>query len=552
MKKIAILIILILSFFTYNSCELEEVIYDTATPESALLNESDIYHAVVASYATINGTDGFGRNAMWLMFPSGEDLSSTSGNATGQWAKRVTVNSGFGLNDALWSNLYQGVSRANALLGYLENMELDETFEAEITSEALFLRAFFHFCLVQLYGDVPLITEVIDASSDFYTSRNSVDEVYTQIFEDLQGAIENLTPKGEQLTEDLGRATKETAQGYLARTSLFYANYLDLNGRSGESSPYYQQAVDYANMVLQSPSYGLVEDYAQLWDVNFEVQNAKEILFACINTRDPVDTGNGGEGAPHVRFFVPKDYPDATGNNNGRGNEILKVQPWFFERYTKGDYEGDYRTEVSFIYDYDTHQGKHSVSYPFTPTNVAKSQAYIKKYIDGEATEGNNHENDFPLLRLSDVYLMKAEALNELNGPTADALAAFNAVRARARLADGNPRTNPVDIQPGLTKEEFRMKIFDERGLEFVAEYNRFFDLTRMRAADNQRTMYEYQYDEFLPGLTPGLPKWKNGKWTGGVTEASNIIPYDPKWLLFPIPSNQREKNPNLTQNPGW
>ena len=64
--------------------------------------------------------------------------------------------------------------------------------------------------------------------------------------------------------------------------------------------------------------------------------------------------------------------------------------------------------------------------------------------------------------------------------------------------------------------------------------------------------MYEYQFGTFLPTLTPGLPVYKNKVWSTGRTEASNIIPFDKKYMLFPIPANETAVNPNLTQNPGW
>jgi hypothetical protein len=181
---------------------------------------------------------------------------------------------------------------------------------------------------------------------------------------------------------------------------------------------------------------------------------------------------------------------------------------------------------------------------------------YCDKYRDPKGLDVRNHENDFYSMRLSEVYLIKAEAENELNGPTAIAYAAFNKLRERARLADGNPRTTPPDLSPGLTKEEFRMKVFDERGLEFLFEGKRVFDNVRMRYSDNKRTMVQYRYETFYPGMsavekTQPVYDANTNSWGPGKVYPPCIIAYSEKLLLWPIPSTE-DANPNITQNPGW
>ena len=75
-----------------------------------------------------------------------------------------------------------------------------------------------------------------------------------------------------------------------------------------------------------------------------------------------------------------------------------------------------------------------------------------------------------------------------------------------------------------------------------------------MRYSDNSRTMYEYQFGTFLPSLTGGLPTYNatTKTWTTGRTEKTNIIPFDKKYLFYPIPATEIGVNPNITQNPGW
>jgi hypothetical protein len=158
------------------------------------------------------------------------------------------------------------------------------------------------------------------------------------------------------------------------------------------------------------------------------------------------------------------------------------------------------------------------------------------------------------VIRLSEVYLNKAEAENELNGPTVEAYAYFNQLRIRARQANGTSRTTPANLAAGLSKDQFRTRIFQERGLEFIGECKRWFDLVRMKSPNGTGTMYQYQFETFLPMLSPGLPNWNSTTrmWEGGKTEPFSIVPYNSKFLLFPIPQRERDLNVLLTQNPGY
>ena len=116
-------------------------------------------------------------------------------------------------------------------------------------------------------------------------------------------------------------------------------------------------------------------------------------------------------------------------------------------------------------------------------------------------------------------------------------------------------RQVPRNLETGLTKEEFRLKIFHERGLELVGEGHRWFDLVRMRYKDNKRTMMEYQLGEFAKTIPPGLPKYNAllNVWEGGQMDPTTMPPWNPKYLLYPISANELNSNPAFgPQNPGW
>ncbi|MBA2760954.1 MAG: RagB/SusD family nutrient uptake outer membrane protein, partial [Segetibacter sp.] len=238
--------------------------------------------------------------------------------------------------------------------------------------------------------------------------------------------------------------------------------------------------------------------------------------------------------------------------------------------YRSGDYANitgatpviDYRNERAFMQrGFNSTQNKYYAVYPNIPATTAEgtiNTPLIAKYIDPSGKDERNNGNDLYIIRLAEVYLIKAEAENELNGPTAIAQAAFNMVRARARQAAGIARPVPADVATNLTKDQFRMKIFDERGLELIAEGQRWFDLVRMRSPLSPvQTMYEYQVRVVLPTKPQVLPTYNTTtkKYSNAnAVYAPAITPTTfPKFLLFPVPSTEILQNPNFgPQNPGW
>ena len=346
----------------------------------------------------------------------------------------------------------------------------------------------------------------------------------------------------------------------LSLAYLTYANNIDLKAQGGDSKSFYQLAENYADSVIQSNEYSLISNYADLWNVNLEKGAYREVIFAIQFTRDATAASASSRGSELAYYLQPTTRYNICGNpKNGAGAASTLLQPWFVEMYKSGEYMNDYRAEVSFLTRW-SYQGttRESITFPeVTNSNeVVQLYPYINKYVDPNGLQARNNENDFYVIRLSEVYLIKAEAENELNGPTADAYAAFNKLRQRARLADGNVRTTPADLKLGLTREAFRLKIFNERGLELVGEGHRWFDAVRMRYIDNKRTMEQYRYEDFYPSMTKAAPKYNTTtkEWGGGNVQPLNVVSWTTKFLLWPIPSSEIDANPNMTQNTeyGW
>jgi starch-binding outer membrane protein, SusD/RagB family len=157
------------------------------------------------------------------------------------------------------------------------------------------------------------------------------------------------------------------------------------------------------------------------------------------------------------------------------------------------------------------------------------------------ALQGNQAANskvNFPIIRYSEVFLLYAEALNELyGGPTSDAYASINIVRARAYnsyLGNGSYSDHTYDLPTGLSQADFRDAVFNERRREFIQESQRWFDL--VRRTDQGPGQYYLNAVHNMPGNPKAAAALKD--------------------TLFPIPQTEIDlyggKNPGFQQNPGW
>jgi len=378
----------------------------------------------------------------------------------------------------IWQGSYLGISRANIVLEKVPEIDMDATLKQQILGEALFLRGLFYFNLVRIFGDVPLVLEPVSASltdEEVYVSRTSADAVYDQIIEDFTNASEKC-PTVYNNAADKGRATKGASLGLLAKVYLTSEKWLD--------------AATTAKELMDLGIYGLWDDYSgNFKDIN---RNGKESIFAA-----QFYSGVPSQNNQIVISGLPSD-PGAF----PAGVEIMLPTQDLLNSFE----EGDYRKEVTFFDEYwfityDPHIWKHWDQDTYDADETAQC--------------GSN----FAIMRYAEILLIYAEALNEVSGPSAEAYDAINQVRTRAR--NGNPDVLP-DIA-GLSQEDFREAVLQERRVEFVNEGQRWYDLVRTE------NLIEYV---------------KRAKGEKANPQTFNYV--------FPIPQREIDINHNLTQNPNY
>lgn len=531
-------------------------------------NEEQALEAIYGVYSTL--TDYNYHKTNWpLILPAYEDAMFVTGVSVPATVSNNTHSSNTGPCVDFWKTLYTGINNANEIIARVPDIEFaNENDKNRVLAEAHFLRALFHYDLVRLYGGlygIPVIIEPTTGIDNAYNAQQSKDKVYEQIIRDFTfaaGENEDGTTRLPQRKDSgfvLGRATNGAAHAFLAEV------YLTL----GE----WQNAVNEADTVINSGQYEFLDDYAKLWDVTFESEAQKEQIFYVPFFRDNGAVTGDALGSNIAYLFNPGGVMvgggSLSGNPYGKGAGTNKVQKWFIQFYQDDtDNLGysdpnidasqdennliykDYRIETSF---WRTFQQKNNTTgvlgsivtcYPAAGGQKQENWGYIKKFIDPEGVDNRTNENDMPRLRLSDMYLIKAEALNEL-GKYQEACNAIDKVRERVRKANGIERSWPKfigldkadNIGRVLTKQEFRWLVFMERGLEFAGEQKRWFDLVRMKYDDNT-LMYDYMKDTYIPSL-PAASVNKQG-----------VMAERKKF--FPIPFNEISRNDGVKQNPGY
>lgn len=423
--------------------------------------ESDFNGAVVACYQTLRSYPTMVLEVLEYRSDNMFMPSFTSGSQDKYEINHYQDNKTNSLIADIWKNSYSAISRCNVMVDRIQGAGINADKKIQFESEARFIRAFHYFNLVRLFGKVPLVIHEITDEEALKTPREDINNVYEQIITDLNFALQL---PGSYDDSDLGRVTAKAAEALLAKVYL-------TNGKYAEAK------VSLGNIITNG-KYDLLTDIKDVFDANNEMN--KEILFAVKYSKSLIDGGHG-------MWLSLSDVTLA------HFSSVLK------EAYNANDK----RAELI--------QYKKSGS-TYLPV----------KFYDTQDASTNQVGNDFIILRYSDVLLMYAEVLNELNFNTditskESGFYYLNKVRNRAGL----PALSLVEVP---SQEEFKKAILRERYLEFPLEGNRWFDLVRTGTV---KETIKSAYDIDVPDFR----------------------------LIFPIPSAEVEKvnNPDiLPQNPEY
>lgn len=391
-----------------------------------------------------------------------------------------------------WNLIYSSIKDCNVPLSYLSAAAINEDVARRLEGELKFFRAYFHFMAVQYWGDVPLVTgPIYSAEEAFSIKRNKIEEVYQAIIDDAKYA-ESALP--ETYTDaDIGRVTKGAAKMLLANIYMTKHDYPNAQAE--------------LNDIMQSNKYRLLEDYADIFDP--ANKNNAESVFE-VQFKD----GTEGEASNFIYQFAPVGSRGTVFNGPGTGGGYNLPTLDMVNAYEPGDLRKDVSVG-SFL------RGGSPVY-------------YIKKYDHDADVNYANTPDNWPVFRYADVLLLLAEAINEQSYQTDIPFTLLNEIRGRAGLDPLSPTDLP-------DQDAFRNALAKERRVELAFENHRWFDLLRTGKAIE--VMTAYREIEITNPTTPP-PSY--------LPYNSNSFVVTANKLLFPIPSAELNKNPNIKQNEGY
>lgn len=488
-QKLKIICSILFSFLVFTSCEsyLEENPLTQVDISAFYQNESDALAGLTGAYAQLKSTNGYYRQQFLSNLYASSDQGQSSFNHRD--FRFGTITNSEPLIERSWIDIYTAIKDANNVIARVPEVpEIDEELRLRILGEARFLRALHYFNLVRCYGEVPLRTTPVKPGEKGLP-LSQVADIYNVIVQDLEFAAENCWGFNETkngFNNNIGRVTKASAHAMLAKVYVQMASSLRTAqaGQSGNAayltlteSPnfYYQKAIDQANLALQEPYYSLVSslsEYETIFDANNG--NNPEMLF------DIQGASIAGQGTAVSNLFSPRNSGLAGGGFGGTN----RLEPRFINQ-SVDKFDPRYINSVIDFYQDETRTyqlGSGLTGYirTFTATGAPNGnlfRVFTEKYIDTDATTEYTSQQNWHVIRLADVYLLRAEALAEFNQNPALANPDINILRTRTEMTDMFDGT-------GMTMEDFRTALLRERGVELFMEGHRFFDLTRMGVYD--------------------------------------------------------------------
>ncbi|MFC4675821.1 RagB/SusD family nutrient uptake outer membrane protein [Dysgonomonas termitidis] len=553
-NKIILLLSLVLLFASCGESFLDTENVMEKSTENFPKTEQDAQQALTGVYSGLAKTaGGIDRQSLFMVSELMSDDRLGGGGTDDRYAQAVdrflvTNNDMF---SGAWAAYYKAIYRANSLLETIDLVPWTENNMAvknKILGETYFLRAYFYFDLVRMFGSVPLLTSTEKVNKP----KTAANEIYAQIAEDLQRAINMLPEQSfqEMPESDLGRATKWTAQALVAKVFLFYTGYyktdaLPTNGDKISK----QQVIQWIDECISRSGHGLItSDFRNLWPYSYCSEGGfyskypvSQGLKWIRETGDNIETVfavkysiyGGWSGAEHysnimIQFFGLRNaanwktcLPFAIGWGWGNVNPKLMAE-WPNDDPRKEASVVDCAREINgFVWNVAQNMDETGyIQKKYIPLNVLDKDGNICPYsmeLYGMAQKDRQlqHTQDMVIIRFADVLLMAAEL------GSSKAQEYMDRVRGRVGLA-----SVPATLE----------NIKKERRYELAFEGVRYYDILRWH---DQDVLTANQTDIPVKDV--------------GVDYKRNIVFRTETGGFLQIPQTQIDLSEGvLTQNPGW
>lgn len=386
----------------------------SVSSDISLKDSTGVERAIIGSYSALQYVGTYGRNLAIVSDLAADNLVWTGTTQDYGQIQNKPIPADNAVIDGMWSAAYEGINRVNNILYKLPSIDYkSENGKNGVTGEALFLRALLYSNLGSYFGGVPLRLQPTIDLSNIDLEKSSLIDIYNSSISDLESAVE-LLPN----TNIPGRATKNSAKALLAR---IYLAHFHLSGETSSAN----KAIVAAGTLLSNSSLSLSPVYGDLFEPAI---TSSESLFEVV-----YDIQN-----------------------------FNRLAQYYYSRDLNGRYE--VAPSAGLIAAYEANDSRYETSIGFDEKNTA----YGSKYNDVAGGTDRVY-----VLRLAEMYLIRAEALAYTNGEFTAIQADINAVRNRAGLLDTEANDYP----------SLKLAIENERRLEFAFEGHRWQDLVRTKRA---------------------------------------------------------------------
>ncbi|WP_240920185.1 RagB/SusD family nutrient uptake outer membrane protein [Sphingobacterium chungjuense] len=357
----------------------------------------------------------------------------------------------------MWQVTYQTINAANGIIAMVPQMDasvINDARKNQFEGEARFIRAMHYFFLARAFGNVPLELTPSGEQNDEFAPQANTEELYAQIIEDLTRAVEILPLSAGSGLAEKGRANRWAAKALLAKVHLYHATQFTND---------FTEAVRLSEDVIQNGSYSLVSNYINIW----QAENTTESIF-------------------ELQFDEQATNPWANEIGDNDGNRT----------FARGNFVANL---------YDSLDTRKAATVRLGTRAGLTDRWYIAKYPNLVPATQN-----FPLIRLAEVYLIHAEAKARVDNAVSDAsYQSLAAVQTRAGVVA------PISTYTSLAA--YIVAIQDEKEKELMFEGETWFDFCRTGLA---------------------------------LTRYSTLT--DEQYFIYPIPAAQFQVDPTLVQNPGY
>ena len=571
-------IVLVLITFVFQSCTkgYEDIPLGQQNPIYYVFNPLDSA-GVSAKQYQLNlylqalGTEPYNRfgNGNYLDGASDDALPSQTGLPDALKLLNGAVSS-FSTVDDIWARSYVTIRSASVFINNFPVVPLNEKLpngksaKPAYIAEARFLRAWTYFELVKRYGGVPLMGDgVRQITDDVALPRSSFADCINYIVSELDAIKDSLRTQPTITTNTYGRVTQGAAMALKAKALLYAASPLynggnvdgvnPLTGYAGFDLNRWKLAADAAKALIDLKAYSLMPSFIDVFlKQAAPVGTNSEIIFwrqngssTDIEKNDgPVGyTSAGSTGNMSVTQNLVDAFPTNTGLSIADPASGYDANNMYKNR--------DPRLKLTVFYNgvlwlnrpVETFNG--GLDRPGGAIQQTKTSYYMRKFMGNFESSGNgqysSHFKEWPYSRYAEILLDYAEATNEFSGTDASVYQVLCDLRKRAGIEPG--ANNFYGVKQGMTKDEMRAAIQNERRIEMAFEEQRFFDLRRWKIAD-------VIYGQPLYGQD--IQKTSSGQLFFNKVIVLQPVFRNPQMYLYPIPNSEVLKNINMVQNPLW